>query len=565
MAKTISAEMTTMIGSEVMTLATCWHVTRTDGVERFVTDHDADVVFGGDTYEAASGLARTAIESKGDMSVDNLDIVGILGGDITSADLRAGFYDFAEIEVFSVNWQDPDGFGKIQHRFGSLGEVQVRDGAYKAEMRGKMQALERRRGKVYSPDCRANLFSPLTDPISGRVTGCGLASAAFEEFGEVVTDISDREFVVNEFSTLKVTPTYQGEFGDVTQVREDADGIVTGILGTAALQGSPMRPITIANRAQLEAISDDLFAHYVLTADIDLTSTAWTPLGDETRPFMGTFDGRGFVIRNLTVDTSGTDPAGLFGACGGMIRRVGVEGFDVRSSSATEWAGALCGILLGDVASDYPLAGGGHIETCWAIGGTVTTDGNFAGGLVGWVYPGTVMRETWTAAAISGAIGDDVGAIVGRANSAEADRVSVANFGNVDAAGISDLGNIVGGGYTPRADAAWGNVINWPSPFDFNDREVMNVVASTAVTAAFVDSNPDTITRAAGSWIDDGVRPEDEIAFTGTASNNFTYRVRSMTATVLTLESGDDVVVESAVACNFTCAGGPRTMDPGRF
>ncbi|KKK82226.1 hypothetical protein LCGC14_2805500, partial [marine sediment metagenome] len=279
----------------------------------------------------------------------------------------------------------------------------------------------------------------------------------------------------------------------------------------------------------------------------------------------GTLDGRGFVIRNLTVDTGGTDPAGLFGACGGMIRRVGIEGFDVKSSSATEWAGALCGILYGDDASDYPIAGGGHIETCWATGGTVTTDGDFAGGLVGHVFPGTVMRETWTAAILSGAIGDDVGVIVGRANSAEADRVSSANFGNTDAAGTTDLGNITGDGYNALVDATWVLLASWTTPFDFNDREVMNVVASTAVTAAFVDSNPDTITRAAGSWIADGVRPEDEIAFTGTASNNFTYRVRSMTATVLTLEAGDDVVVEAAVACNFTCVGGPRTMDPGRF
>ncbi len=501
MAKTLDSDMTAHIVRDVLTLSTCWHITRTDGVELFFTDHDVNIVFGGKTYVAATGIARTAVESKGDMSVDNLDIIGVLSQLLTVTDLKAGFYDFAEIDIFSVNWQDPDKFGSIQHRFGTLGEVQAQTGGYKAEMRGFMQVLERRRGHVYTPDCRTNLFSPLIDPISGRANGCGLTSTSFEEFGEVLTVTSDREVVVNEFSRLRVSPKYAGAFGEVVGVHE-VDGVVEMVLTIA--DSTPMRPTVITDRTGLEAIDDDMNGYYVLGNDIDLTLTAWTPLGTQTNPFRGTFDGKGYVIRNLSVTATDPEGAGLFGANAGLIRRVGVEGGSVASGAATSWAGALCGLLMGERATQYPEAGGGQIEGCWATGITVVTDNDFAGGLVGVHLRGAIIRECWVAAVISGTVGTDVGAIVGR--STAADRVLDEVYANTDAAGTTDLGNISGGGANALVDATWG-VAGSFSGFDFNDREILNVVTSKSVTAAFVESGPDTITRAAGDWVADGVRP----------------------------------------------------------
>ena len=63
----------------------------------------------------------------------------------------------------------------------------------------------------------------------------------------------------------------------------------------------------------------------------------------------------------------------------------------------------------------------------------------------------------------------------------------------------------------------------------------------------FVDSNPDTIVRTTGSWIDDGYIDEMTLTITGSTSNNTTYTIAAngVTATTLTLISGDAIVVET--------------------
>lgn len=561
MAKTISAKMTTLIQSEVITLATCWKVTRTDGVKVFITDHDTDILFAGDTYVAASGIARTAIESSADMSVDNLDVVGIFGGIFSRNDMDAGFYDFAEIDIFSVNWQDPDGFGALQHRFGTIGQVDTKDGGYIAEMRGLMQLLERRRGKVWSPDCRTDLFSPLVNAFSGRADGCGLSSGAFEEFGIVTAVTDDRKVTVGEFSRLSLGPKYLGAFGEVVGVHE-VDGKIEMVLDIA--DSTPMRPTIITNLTELNAVADNLHGHYALGNDIDATGV-FTPIGDDANPFRGTFDGRGHSIRNYTVDTGGTDPAGLFGVCTGVIRRLGVENTSVKSSSATEWAGTLCGRLLGVEASEHPLSGGGRIEQCFAVGGDLTTDGDFAGGLIGEVGDGTIVRETWTTVELIGVIGTDVGAIVGRTLGSTV--VAAGNFANTDAAGTTDLGNGAGAGYIGKNDAEWllQATFSAEPDWDFNDREIMNVVDSTAITITFTSASPPFMTRSVGSFIDDGIRPEDVITISGSVSNDGSYRLRSVGDTGMTLADSETLVNETAVAVTITTVGGPRPLSRGRF
>jgi len=559
MAKTISAKMTTLIQSEVLTLATCWKVTRTDGVKTFITDHDTDIVFAGDTYVAASGIARTAIESSADMSVDNLDVVGIFGGIFSRNDMDAGFYDFAEIDIFSIDWQDPDGTGALQHRFGTIGEVQTKDGGYIAEMRGLMQLLERRRGKVWSPDCRTDLFSPLVNAFSGRADGCGLSAAAFEEFGVVTAVTDDRKVTVGEFSRLKLEPKYAGEFGDVQGVHE-VDGKVEMVLTISDL--SPMRPKVITTKAELQAMEDDLNGYYVLGNEI-LVGTWATPIGTNANPFRGTFDGRGFKLRDVFADTNagGGAPAGLFGVCTGTIRRGHIARFNSRSS-ATEWSGSICGRLLGIDAGNHPLGGAGRVEQCQATAGIQITDGDKSGGLIGEVGDDTIVRDNFVSALRNGAEGPDTGGCVGR--SAGTNVIAKDNFCNTDEWASIDLGNITGGGvggYFGQVEADWPTQSNWTFPF--TDKRVMNVIASTAATLSFTAGV--TIERTVGSFIDDGMEDNDHITITGSASNDGVIIVRRVISTGLRLVTATAVVTEPAVAITYTAAGGPKPLSPGRF
>ena len=313
--KNLDPKLTTLINQEVMTLATCWKITRTDGEIIRMTDHDVDIVWDGETYEAAAAMTRSAIQSRGDMSVDNLEVQGILSSTGVGEDgIKDGLYDFATIEIFSVDWTnkaaygpasldtvdnitfadaDPDyirrdggswiddgfvpnmkivvtgadeeanngtytigslagdvtwqdltlvatdalthdatwnesvvveGIGlKIPHRVGILGEAKLSGDKYEIEMRGLCQMLERRRGMVYTPDCRADLYSTLINATTGRASGCGVAQAAYKKTTEVETVTSRREFTVPNFYTEKTAldpqPNIDHPFVGAEQVR----------------------------------------------------------------------------------------------------------------------------------------------------------------------------------------------------------------------------------------------------------------------------------------------------------------------------------------------------------
>jgi uncharacterized phage protein (TIGR02218 family) len=195
--KTISAALAQHLAGEVTTLATCWQITRRDGVVLGFTDHVRDLEVDGLTYRAASGYTRTAIRGTADLAVDNLDVESVFSDDgITEEDLRAGRYDFAEVRMFLVNYADL-GQGILKLRRGWLGEVTIRDGMYVAELRGMTQKLQMTVGEVYTPDCSADLGD----------TRCGVNLAALQESGTVSAVTSATIF---EASLMQATGWYDG-------------------------------------------------------------------------------------------------------------------------------------------------------------------------------------------------------------------------------------------------------------------------------------------------------------------------------------------------------------------
>ena len=199
--KTISANLAAHLTWEVTTLATCWKITRRDGVILGFTDHIRDLEIDDVIYRAASGYTRTAIRSTADIAVDNLDVESVFSDDgITEAELHASRYDFAEIRMFLVNYQDLSQ-GILKLRRGWLGEVSIRDGMYVAELRGMAQKLQMTVADVYTPDCSADL-------VDAR---CGIDLAALEESSSVSSVTSDTSI---ETTLAQATGWYDG--GELT-------------------------------------------------------------------------------------------------------------------------------------------------------------------------------------------------------------------------------------------------------------------------------------------------------------------------------------------------------------
>lgn len=153
----VSGAYSTHLSGEVTQLATCWKITRQDAVVMGFTDHSADLTIGGVTYQAALGYTPTDITTSADLAVDNLEVRGILDSpSITEADLMAGVWDHAEVEIFEVIYSDLTA-GTRPLRRGRLGEIALGRSQFTAELRGLSQALTRTIGELYSPTCRADL------------------------------------------------------------------------------------------------------------------------------------------------------------------------------------------------------------------------------------------------------------------------------------------------------------------------------------------------------------------------------------------------------------------------
>lgn len=152
-----SPTFNTHLLGEVTTLATCWKITRTDGLIKTYTDCDKDIVYASHTYLSIVGFTPSSIESKDDFSVDNVDVQGVLEpGYITAPDLMAGLYDFAEVEVFQVNYNDLTQ-DRMMLRRGKLGEVRLQKDTFVAELRGLSELMQQHIGQLFSPSCRAIL------------------------------------------------------------------------------------------------------------------------------------------------------------------------------------------------------------------------------------------------------------------------------------------------------------------------------------------------------------------------------------------------------------------------
>lgn len=149
--------MTGLLDPELLTVALCWRLERLDGVTLGFTTHDRNLRRGGLSYRAAPGMLPSEISMSDGFEADSLDITGALTSDaISAADLSAGRWDGARVQVFMVDWERPDGEALAVAR-GELGEVSIRAGAFEAELRGPVALLDAPVAEQTSPACRARL------------------------------------------------------------------------------------------------------------------------------------------------------------------------------------------------------------------------------------------------------------------------------------------------------------------------------------------------------------------------------------------------------------------------
>lgn len=137
---------------------------------------------------------------------------------------------------------------------------------------------------------------------------------------------------------------------------------------------SNTKTITIYSGEGLKVAADvvnsgDTDINIILDNDIDLSDIDWTPIGTESRPYTGTFDGGTYTITGLTVNQT-RENVGLIGCIGsnGTVKNVKLENVNITGD----------GYFVGGVAgTNY-----GTIENC-SVDGTLTNNRHYLGGVVG--------------------------------------------------------------------------------------------------------------------------------------------------------------------------------------
>lgn len=173
--------------SGVTRLAWCWRVTRRDGQVFGFTDHDRPLAFDGLTYRPESGFSGADLDARLGSESAVSEVTGLFDdAAINEAELAAGLWDGAKVDVFRVDWSDVS--LRVQTWTGELGAITQDGTSYRTDLNGFSRRLERSIGRIFSRHCDAEFGD----------TRCGLdaSSPAYSGSG-AVTDILPNGFAVS--------------------------------------------------------------------------------------------------------------------------------------------------------------------------------------------------------------------------------------------------------------------------------------------------------------------------------------------------------------------------------
>lgn len=149
-------ELAARIESGAATLCHVWIVRRADGVDYGFTDHDRDLSVDGVVCRASSGWTQGVVETAVGLSGGTLAVAGALDWDgIDEADIAAGLWDGARVELWRIDWRRPD--LKVRMGVATLARIRREGSAFTAELDGPMAALDRVVGRTYGRTCDAVL------------------------------------------------------------------------------------------------------------------------------------------------------------------------------------------------------------------------------------------------------------------------------------------------------------------------------------------------------------------------------------------------------------------------
>lgn len=206
MGKQIAAALLDHYAEDDTTACLITRVRCKDGTLIGFTDLDVDVVYDpslvdpGGTGDDWGELTHTAenggfsfarLENAADLTVDNTELSGVVADTgITQAQVRAGFFDFAEVRIYRVNYLDLSQ-GHELVASGTAGETVFSDNTWRTEFRSLIQQLKQPEVDLYSITC----------PVQFGSEACGKSFTWVAGTVSSVGTDTEREF------TASISPT----------------------------------------------------------------------------------------------------------------------------------------------------------------------------------------------------------------------------------------------------------------------------------------------------------------------------------------------------------------------
>lgn len=246
----------------------------------------------------------------------------------------------------------------------------------------------------------------------GTIEGETVQSVPVGGSGTAVTAVPNEGYTFVRWSDGVTTATRTDtDINSDINVTAEFD-IIANTVDFAGGNGTVEHPYQIANSEHLRNVELYPSAYFVLTADIVLPEVSagnnnFTPLFSDEKPFLGTLDGAGHKITNLTVYNTETFYSGLFSVIGstGSVKNLTLEN---ALMSGTNYVGIVAGWSLGSitdctvsgavthiVANGYKVFVGGvsgraegNIDGCSAAVNLTVTEAQvevYVGGIVGYL------------------------------------------------------------------------------------------------------------------------------------------------------------------------------------
>lgn len=152
----MTAATAAAFAADATTLCHCWRLARRDGTTLGFTDHDRDLAFAGATFRAATGLGAAQAESAAGFAVAGGEVQGAFDADaLVDADLDAGVYDGASVEIWLVDWSDVS--RRVLMDVATIGEVRRTEFSFIAELRSLAHRFDEEQGRQFQRNCSADL------------------------------------------------------------------------------------------------------------------------------------------------------------------------------------------------------------------------------------------------------------------------------------------------------------------------------------------------------------------------------------------------------------------------